>query len=471
MVQAQEKLGVQLTGLNLAELTEEEANKIYEQGREAVVFVLLKLAQKLAEQEQSPSTPSAMIAVYQKPAVRTNGKTPGQKDGHDGVRRASPVKIDQYQEHRLKSCPQCGGEVSKPARTRKRIIEDIPQVEPVVTEHTIHGSYCSRCEKIVEPVVADALPGATIGNNLVALTAWLHYGLGNTLSQIVSVLNYHLQFKISEGGLIGMWNRLHEILYVWYEQIAEEARKAGVLHADETGWRVSGITHWLWCFTTQTTSYYMIDKSRGKAALMKFFTEAFEGILITDFWAAYDRITAGLKQKCMVHLFREIEKVLVRNKSPAWLAFSKKLKRLLRDTLRLKKRDDVSEQQYASRRERFDVRLDEILQQQWEDADAQRIVKRLTKYREDLFTFLDHDDVPADNNHAEREIRPAVIIRKNSLCNRSQDGADMQAVLMSVYRTLKLRGINPIQTIAMALRIYVQTGKVPPLPTIPTSLG
>ena len=185
----------------------------------------------------------------------------------------------------------------------------------------------------------------------------------------------------------------------------------------------------------------------------------------------------------MVHLFREIEKVLVRNKSPAWLAFSKKLKRLLRDTMRLKKRDDVPEQQYASRRERFNVRLDEILQQQWDDADAMRIVKRLTKYREDLFTFLDYDDVPADNNHAEREIRPAVIMRKNSLCNRSQDGSDMQAVLMSVYRTLKLRGVNPVQTIAWALRVYVQTGKVPPLPldsarvfadaqpTLPTSLG
>jgi len=51
--------------------------------------------------------------------------------------------------------------------------------------------------------------------------------------------------------------------------------------------------------------------------------------------------------------------------------------------------------------------------------------------------------VPSDNNHGERQIRPAVIIRKNSLCNRSEQGAATQAILMSIYRTLKLRGLSP----------------------------
>lgn len=153
---------------------------------------------------------------------------------------------------------------------------------------------------------------------------------------------------------------------------------------------------------------------------------------------------------------------------------NKKLKRLLKDTLRLhgrQEQQDVLPEQYASRRARFDVRLDEILAHPWEDPDARRLVKRMRKYREDLFRFLDDPTVPPDNNHAEREIRPAVIIRKNSLCNRSEEGAEAQAVLMSVYRTLKLRGVDPIRTIAAALRQHVQTGVLPPLPAAPTSLG
>jgi transposase len=462
-------------------LTEAEANAIYDQGREAVVFALLKLtqeratlAQKLAAHGQpSPSTPSGMVPVYQKPSIgRGRKKKLGRPEGHEGVRRPPAPKIHQRVEHRLACCPDCGGELSpEPSRTRTRVIEDIPQVEPVVTLHTIHGSYCRNCRKVVEPVVTDALPGSTIGNQLLTLSAWLHYGLGNTLSQIVSVLNYHLNFKVSDGGLVSMWYRLQEILYGWYEEIGEQARKSGVLHADETGWRVAGSTHWLWCFTSQAVTYYMIDRSRGEPALMKFFTEAFAGTLITDFWAPYERVQAAFRQKCLPHLFRELEKVSVHNKSPAWEAFSKKLRRLLHDALRLRKRDELSAEDYASRRILLDSRLLELSESSQADDDARRLVKRLAKYGGDLFTFLDHEEVPPSNNHGEREIRPAVIIRKNSLCNRSEQGADMQAVMMSIYRTLKLRGHDPIRTIVSALRSFLLSGKLPPLPPSSASVG
>ena len=99
-----------------------------------------------------------------------------------------------------------------------------------------------------------------------------------------------------------------------------------------------------------------------------------------------------------------------------------------------------------------------------DNPNVKRLTGRLRRYRGALFTFLDHPDVPSDNNHAEREIRPAVIIRKNSLCNRSEAGANAQAILMSVYRTLKLRGLDPLETIVSALRAYISTGALPPLP-------
>lgn len=435
-----------------------------------------ELAQKLAAQAKpSPATPSGMIPVYQKPSVgRGRKKKLGRPEGHEGARRPAAPKIHHWADHRVPCCPDCGGAVSPvPSRTRTRVIEDIPQVEPVVTHHTIYSSYCPNCRKVVEGVVTEALPGSTIGNQLLTLSAWLHYGLGNTLSQIVSVLNYHLNFKVSEGGLVSMWYRLQEILYGWYEEIGEQARTSAVLHGDETGWRVAGVTHWLWCFTSKAVTYYMIDRSRGELALRKFFTEAFAGTLITDFWAPYERMKAAFRQKCIPHLFRELEKVSVRNnnKVPAWEAFSKKLRRLLHDALRLRKRDELSALDYASRRVLLDSRLLEIIQTPVEDADGKRLIKRLAKYGGDLFTFLDHEDVPPSNNHAEREIRPAVIIRKNSLCNRSEQGADMQAVMMSIYRTLKLRGYDPIRTIVSALRSFLLSGKFPPLPPPPISVG
>ena len=268
-----------------------------------------------------------------------------------------------------------------------------------------------------------------------------------------------------------MWYRLQEILYGWYEQIGRDARSSAVLHADETGWRVGGKTHWLWCFTSAVATYYLIDRSRGQPALKKFFTEAFEGTLITDFWGPYEKVQAAFKQKCLVHLFREFEKVEVRNKSPAWVEFRKKLKRLLRDALRLNRREGMAESEHASRRARLDERLDQVIDEPWTDPDARRLSARLCKYRHELLTFLDQPGLPSDNNQGEREIRPAVIIRKNSLCNRSHAGAEMQAVMMSIYRTLKLRGHDPIRSISAALREYLATGKLPPLPAPATSLG
>lgn len=88
-----------------------------------------------------------------------------------------------------------------------------------------------------------------------------------------------------------------------------------------------------------------------------------------------------------------------------------------------------------------------------------------------FLTFLDQPCVPFDNNLAERAIRPAVILRKNSYGNRSQPGADMQAVFMSVFFTLKKRGHNPVNAVREALTTYLETGQLPPLPQKSTPIG
>ena len=143
------------------------------------------------------------------------------------------------------------------------------------------------------------MPGATIGLRVVILSAWLHYLLGTTLAQIIDVFNFHLEFPLSAGGLVSMWHRLREILFAWYLEIQAQALDSAVLHADETGWRVNGKTHWLWCFTSTDVTFYLIDRSRGSPALKRFFTREFAGVLVTDFWAAYNAVVcAGNRSAC-----------------------------------------------------------------------------------------------------------------------------------------------------------------------------
>jgi transposase len=175
-------------------------------------------------------------------------------------------------------------------------------------------------------------------------------------------------------------------------------------------------------------------------------------------------VVAEDRQYCLVHLLRELEKVDEHNGGTGWRDFAKQLRRLVRDGIRLRKRPDFAPAKYDRRIKLIHRRLCVLADAEYADPDARRLGARISRHRDHLFTFLDKPEVPFENNHAERQIRPAVIMRKNILCNRSDQGADTQAVLMSVYRTLRLRGHDPTKTIAAALRELLQTGNLPVLP-------
>jgi transposase len=470
----------EIAGLLGPQLTAEQARLIYDAGPDAVIFALLTLARQAVLQAQSPtvagtdpSCPSGQTPTYLKSTGKRRRKRPGAKLGHPGRRRPTP-EPNAFVTHTLEACPACGGAVKPLPATRTRIIEDIPEdITPVVTAHTIPRYYCKTCGKSFEPTVPDALPGSQIGVKVVVLSAWLHYLLGTTLGQILDVFNFHLSFPLTSGGLMQSWHRLREVLQSWYLEIEMSAKASAVLHADETGWRVNGKTHWLWCFTNDDTTYYHIDPGRGKAVVKKFFKKAYEGVLVTDFWGAYNAVVCANKQKCLPHLLRDIKRTTKYHKPGSdWPLFAKRLKRLIRDSLRLQKsRGELTSESFVSRRNLLQSRLDALIHATWEQKHARRLVKRLRRHRLELLTFLDVVGVPPDNNHGEREIRPAVIMRKNSYANGSPEGATTQAALMSIFRTLKRRGHDPIRTVINALRTYLKTGHLPPLPSKITTNG
>ncbi len=262
-------------------------------------------------------------------------KKNGRKKGHHGSRRNTPEYIDRTVVHRADCCPDCGGKLNECSDTRDRLIEDIPETTRIeVVQHVIHRDWCPACCKSVEPVVADALPMASIGNGILVLCAWLHFSLGNTISQILEVFNYHLQFKMSAGGLVQMWQRLSDILYSWYEEIIDDIQNAGVLHGDETGWR---------------------------------------------------------------------------------------------------------EVTYQNRRERIEKRLQLLIDHEWANKEARRLIKRLRRHQDQMFTFLGHPEVSFDNNFGERSIRGAVIMRKNSFNNRSERGQNTVRPNEHIFHTQATR--------------------------------
>jgi len=465
-------------------MIKQEALALYRLGRRPTITVLLaqsdtirqqaqhiktlqaenvQLRQQLALAKHHPATPSGMQPVYAKSTVKKRCRRPGAKPGHIGHYRPLPLKINNVVEHTLTCCPDCQGPLSEGKATRSRYIEDIPPIEPLVTQHILHRYWCRACNKAVEPVVIGAFPRCILGNNLLVFTSWLHYSLGVTVDKVVELLNVSCHFKVTAGGLQQAWQRLAHRLNEDYKQLAKAVKTSPVLHADETGWRVSGRTHWLWCFTHPRLTYYAIERNRGSPVVLKVLGTNFAGVLVTDFYAAYNAAQALFHQRCLAHLDREIEKVDLTDDSLPWKIFRKKLRRWIRDARALGcLRDTIPSDLFQHRRNSLEDRLVLLgytphLQTKY----ARRLAGRLHRFRHQLLTFLDRPGIPSDNNHAERQIRPAVIIRKNSFCNRSKKGARVQATMMSIFQTLRLRSIDPMKALNQGVAHHLATGQRP----------
>ena len=456
----------------------EEAIALIELPREQAISAILELAQKAEQWERlrkageatadSPTTPSGMRPVYTKPAARGRKRRPGRKRGHPGAHRPTPDHIDEHEEHSLSECPHCQSELGEPIRTYSRIVEDIPPVIPKVTAHTVHGYWCGTCQKIVTAPVMAALPHSALGLHFVVVTAWLHYAIGVSVGNCVKIASALLGFAVSPGGLTQAWKNLALLLEGEYGGILQKVRTSAILHADETGWRINGITHWLWAFATKEFCYYLIDRHRSTAVVKAVLGTVFPGILITDFWGAYNALDALAKQKCYFHLFTELLKVDKRSTGPPWRRFRKKFARLLRDAVRLgERRGKLSAKRYERRKAKLHRRLDELIAAPWTDRDAKRLIKRLRRHRHELLTFLDHFEVSPYNNHAEQQMRVAVHTRKVSQQNRSLIGAKAHAILLSHFRTAQLQKLNPIHYVLELARSALIARKSPRAEPIP----
>ena len=456
-------------------LTDEQAERFLDRDPLEAKLLLLQLSAAIAP-AGSPHAPPSSRSPFEKALPKTGKRKgkPGGKPGHAGHARPEPGRIDRKVGLRLTACPECGGELKRTGRTRRRVVEDLPaDLRAEATEHTIHRDWCPCCRKQVEPAVPDALPACTLGHRAVTLSAFLHYGVGTTTSQVAEVFNAHLQLKVSEGGFTGMWHRLADLLKPWYERIWEKCSAASVLNADETGWYRNGVLVWLWCFCTPRETYYAIDESRGRAALDRVFAKEFRGILVTDFWRVYDG-AARMNRKCWAHLLRELKGVEDRPEGARddWPAFAKKLRRIYTDAVRVAAAHGAMP---AAERDSkvcaLHARVTELACADWTHPDARRLADRLLKYGPELLTFAEVPGVPPTNNRAEREIRPAVLMRKASYGSASERGAQTRAILMSVYRTLKNRSLDPLEEVRKALETYTRTGVLPQLPGDEASAG
>jgi hypothetical protein len=238
-------------------------------------------------------------------------------------------------------------------------------------------------------------------------------------------------------------------------------RASPYIHIDETGWKIAGRGHWLWDFVNKQLALYRIRRSRGRIVPMEVLTKDYGGNVVSDFLSAYDKI-GKLRQRCLVHLRREMRRVKELDTSAESQAAYRRLNRILNDAKRLdKQRTVLSAVTFIRRLRKIENRLFEFATGVFARKHWQRISARMLKYYREMLTFLKVPGLPADNNHAERMIRPNVIFRKISFQNMSANGARAHEVLMSLLQTLRLQNIEPSTFFKRAYLAHRQGNSVP----------
>ncbi len=384
------------------------------------------------------------------------GRKSGQAHGRHG-HRAVPGRVERTLEAPLPGCcPGCGGDVvlERVADQYQSDIAEQPQV--TVTRFRVQVGRCTGCGKRVQgrhaEQTSDALgaAGSHIGPVAKSWAVWLHYQLGLSFAKTAELLT-QLGMTVTRGALATAAGSTGKDLVPVRQDIVAWLNDSDVVVMDETGWRVTGESAWLWVATSpEGVTAYNVADGRGFDQACELINKHYNGVVVRDGWAPYRSYTAATHQSCVAHLLRRCHELSA--DLPAW---AKGTPRQITDILQrgLAVRDhadcDPGDCAHATINP-SDVAADlgelvELVADQAHPHDENRkLVKHLTNETDALFTFLTHPGVDATNWRAEQAIRPAVVNRKVWGGNRTWAGAKTQSVIMSVLRTTTQQGINPI---------------------------
>jgi transposase len=403
-------------------------------------FELKELKDRLYGRRKKPDPPDP-------PAQETPVKKRGALFGHLGWFRKKPDKIDKIVEVKLKKCPACGGrDLRECSGTKDHLQEDIVFAEPIVTQYRKRRYYCRKCKKVVTGTGEGEIDRGRIGPLAKSLAAYLKYQVKVSDRDIRKIFSDLFGLKFTLGSVFGFRNQLKARLLPAYEDLVRKIRKSSYVHADETGWKIDGKSSWLWNFSTQRISVCHVDRSRSAKIPKAVLGESFKGTLLSDFYPAYNKVSSGKKQRCLVHLLRDLKRIEeVTEASDPARRFAGRLKALIFQAIELsQKRKSLSKKVYGSKRNQIIRSFEDLRLADPANKVIQRFVNRLDRHRHECLTFLDEPSIPWHNNHAERMIRPNVLLRKITFGNRSIQGAANHNVLMSLLQTAKLKGLDPL---------------------------
>jgi len=385
------------------------------------------------------STPSAKIPVKANTAEEQHSKPGGAKPGHPGHGRQAVEDSDAARIETVSAgplCPHCGGPLEHKEYRDRSVIDSQPlRAEPIL--YQLERARCPRCGKTVQARAPEVLPKSLYGNQLVTQVVFLHYRQGIPMGRLCD------QLGIGLGAVFDILHRMAALFRGVMGKLIEDYRQAAVRHADETGWRTDGRSGYAWLFASATVSLFLFRATRSAQVPKEVLGEqALAGVLVVDRYAAYNRAPCAL-QYCYAHLMRDVEDLAQEFPGEAEVtAFTSTLIPLLAEAMHLRGRP-LADAEYYDQSHPLQQQIVDLVEQPAQHLGVRQVQGIFRDNAHRLYHWVENRAVPADNNRAERELRPTVIARKVSFGSQSDAGAKTREVLMSVVHTLVKRFTDP----------------------------
>jgi transposase len=405
---------------------------------------------RIAELEKRKMPAPGFVKANTERKEKTEPRKKRAPEQNGGRRRAAPTQTVQ---HAYERCPDCGYLLRGHSVARTREVIDLPPPPPVaVTAHQILKRYCPVCQRWQVPAPdwsGHVLGQGRFGVRLVSLLAYLRTEARLPVRTIQEYLATLHQLHLSTGAIVDLLNRVRDATAEERAALLAQARASPIASMDETGWREDGQNGYVWGLTTpgpEAVRYYHYAPSRAGEVATDLLGD-FDGHLSTDFYGGYNAYS-GKHQRCWTHLLRDLHDLKRAHADNAEVLAWAQDVRVLYDEARAALRSPTPlthpqrERLYRALEDRAHVLGLAHAGPANKDHPCHALCHRLLRHQGEFFQFVRVPGLSADNNAAERMLRPLVITRKISGGSRTPEGTATRMALSTLFGTWKARGLN-----------------------------
>lgn len=311
--------------------------------------------------------------------------------------------------------------------------------------------YCPLCKFAYLPPAIRRLQGRIFGDHFQAWVVYQHVTLRVPYRAIAQATEDMFSESFWTTTLLHFMGQLSEKYATSEALLLKRILGSQFVHVDETKINIKGMNQYVWVLTDGSHVVFRLTETREPTLIQSLLGE-YQGVLISDFYGGYDGM-ACRQQKCWVHLIRDLNDDLWENPfNHGYELFVGAVRDLLvpifEDIRRfgprrrhLHKHQSIVDRFYMTTINRLNG----------EGELFGKYKKRFVRYRQSLFRFLEEDDLPWNNNAAERAIRHLAVQRKISGSFSSKGAAD-HLRLLGISQTCRFQGKSFLKFLLSDLR-------------------